>query len=103
MDIDNLGTGLKEISSHSAQCGGICILEGETMHAGLATVQSVKCIKFESKFRIESSKCVKTADGHQRWVVNVAVVLGQMATGGGATSLTCAMAPMNVPGMPKRL
>ena len=46
---------------------------------------------------------MKTADGHQRWVVNVAAVLGQMATGVGATSLTCAMTPMNVPGMPKRL
>ena len=103
MDIDNLGMGLKEVSSHSAQCGGICILEGETMHAGLASVLSVKCVKCESKFRIESLKRVKTADGHQRWVVNVAAVLGQMATGGGATSLTCAMAPRNVPGMPKRL
>ncbi len=81
------------------QCGGMCVLEGETMHAGLATVLSVKCIKCESKFRIESSKRVKTADGHQRWVVNDAA--GQMSTGGGAASLTCTMAPMNVPGMPK--
>ena len=73
------------------------------MHAGLATVLSVKCIKCESKFHIEFLKHVKTADGHQRWVVNVAAVLGQMPTGGGATSLTCTLAPMNVPGMPKRL
>ena len=50
MVIDNLGMGLKEISSHSAQCGGICILEGETMHAGLAPVLSVKCIKCEANF-----------------------------------------------------
>ena len=103
IDLDNLGTGLKEISRHSAQCGGMHVLEGETMHAGLATVLSVKCIKCESKFRIESSKRVKTADRHQRWVVNVAAVPGQMSTGGGATSLTCTMAPINVPGMPKRL
>ena len=69
IDLDNLSTGLNEISRHSAQCGGMCVLEGETMHAGLATVLSVKCIKCESNFRIESSKRVKTADGHQRWVV----------------------------------
>ena len=63
----------------------------------------MKCIKCESKFRIESSKRAKTADVHQRWVVNVAAVPGQMSTGGGTTSFTCTMAPMNVPGMPKRL
>ena len=79
------------------------MLEGETMHAGLATVLLVKCIKCESKFCIESAERVKTADGHQRWVFNVAAVLGQMSTGGGATLLTCAMASMNVPGTPKRL
>ena len=73
--------------------GGICILEGKIIHAGIVTVLSVKCIKCESKFRIESSKRIRTADGHQRWVVNVAAV----------SSLTCTMAPMNVPGMPKRL
>ena len=44
IDRDNLGTGLKEISRYSVQCGGMCVLEGETMHAGLATV---KCIKYE--------------------------------------------------------
>ena len=63
----------------------------------------MKYIKCESKFRIESSKRAKTADVHQRWVVNVAAVPGQMSTGGGTTSFTCTMAPMNVPGMPKRL
>ena len=71
------------------------------MHAGLATVLSVKCIKCEkNKFCIESSKRVKTVDGHQRWVINVAAVLGKMSMGGGAASLTCTMAPVNVPGMP---
>ena len=103
MDLDNLGSDLKEISSHSVHCGGMCVLEGEIMQAGLAAVLSVKCIKCESTFCIHSSKRVKTSDGHQRWVVNVAAVLGQMSTGGGATSLTCTLAPMNVPGMAKRL
>lgn len=46
---------------------------------------------------------MKAADGHQQWVVNVAAVLGQMAAGGGATSLTCSMAHMNVPAIPKKL
>ena len=45
IDLDNLGSGLKEISSHSSQCGGICVFEGESMHAGLATVLSIKCNK----------------------------------------------------------
>jgi hypothetical protein len=73
------------------------------MQSGLASVLSVKCAKCGNKFCIESSKRVKAADGHQQWVVNVAAVLGQMATGGGAISLTCSMAPMNVPGMPKKV
>lgn len=73
------------------------------MQSGLASVLSVKCAKCGNKFCIESSKRVKAADGHQQWVVNVAAVLGQMATGGGAISLTCSMAPMNVPAIPKKL
>ena len=102
MDLKNLGSGLAEVSSHIGQCGGMCVLDGE-MHAGLASILSVKCLKCGTKFQINSSKRVKTADGHQRWVVDVAAVLGQMATGGGASSLTCSVTPMNVPGMPKRL
>ena len=49
------------------------------------------------------AKRVKTSDGHKRWMVNVAAVLDQMSTGGGATLLKCAVTPMNVPGMSKRL
>ena len=78
LDLENLGSGLAEISTHSGQCGGMCVLDGETRQAGLASVLTVKCIKCGSKFRIESSKRVKAADGHQRWVVNVAAVFGQM-------------------------
>ena len=48
---DNLGTGLEV--KFKPQCGGMCVLEGETMHAGLGTVLSVKCIKCESTFCIE--------------------------------------------------
>ena len=103
MDLENLGSGLAEISSHSGQCGGMCVLDGEVMRAGLASILSVQCLKCGTKFQINSSKYMKTADGGQRWVVNVAAVLGQMATGGGATSLTCSVTPMNVSGMPKKL
>ena len=81
----------------------MCVLDRETRQAGLASVLTVKYIKCGSKFRIESSKRVKAADGRQRWVMNVAAVLGQMATGGGATSLTCSVTPMNVRRMPKKL
>ena len=73
----------------------MCVLEGETMHAGLAAVLSVKSIKCDSTFRIRSSKHVKTPDGHQRWVVSAAAVLGQASTVGGATSLMCTLAPTN--------
>ena len=52
---------------------------------------------------IHSSKRLKTSDGHQKWVVNVAAVLGQVSTSGGATSLTCTLAPMHVPRMAKSL
>ena len=77
MDMDSLASGLREVSSHSAQCGGMCVIDGETMHAGLAAVLSVKCIKCGSAFRIASSKQVKTSDGHKRWMVNVAAVLAR--------------------------
>ena len=65
MDMDSLASELREVSSHSAQCGGMCVIDGETMHAGLAAVLSVKCIKCGSAFRIAFSKRVKTSDGHR--------------------------------------
>ena len=33
MDKDSLASGLREASSHSAHCGGMCVVDRETMHA----------------------------------------------------------------------
>ena len=54
MVMDCLASRLGEVSSHSAQCSGMCVIDGETMHAGLAAVLSVECIKCGSAFRIAS-------------------------------------------------
>ena len=45
MDKGSLASGLREASSHSAHCGGIRVVDRETMHARLAAVLSVKCSK----------------------------------------------------------
>ena len=45
LDLENLGSGLAEITTHSGQCGGMCVLDGETRQAGLASALTVKCVK----------------------------------------------------------
>ena len=57
------------------------MLTGEVMATGSAALLSVKGIECESKIHLESSKHIKTADGHQKLVVNVEAVPKQMSTG----------------------
>ena len=87
IDLDNLGTGWMKFQ------------------ATACNVVACVCWKVKQCTMVWQQCCknVKTADGHQRWVVNLTAVLGQMSLGASATSFTCIMAPMNVPGMPKRL
>ena len=98
----NLSATIAEVSTHSATCGGRCVVEGEVTHSGLAAVVTIKCTKCAQIFRLQSSKQVSTSEG-KRWLVNIAAVLGQMSTGGGVTALNSFLALMGVPGMPKSM
>ena len=60
------------------------------------------CTKCKMRFPIQSSKRVTTSDGKKRWAVNIAAVLGQVATGGGLSQLNTTLAFLGVPGMQKR-
>ncbi len=87
MNLDQLSAHLQLISTHAASCGGSCTLEGETYRAGLASIIQAKCGKCQSTFSIPSSPCVVTNKKKKFWMVNLGAVLGQMATGGGASHL----------------
>ena len=100
VDMGNLASSVKEVTRHSAECGGQCIVDGEVMHAGLAAVLKISCDRCGEEFRLQTSEKVSTADG-KRWKVNVAAVLGQIATGGGTSALNTTLSIMGVPSMPK--
>ena len=38
VDLGKLASSVKEVTRHSAECGGQCTVDGEVMHAGLAAV-----------------------------------------------------------------
>ena len=100
VNVSELAKGIHTLTSHSASCGGACVLEGETMHSELAVIFSATCTKCTACFSISSSHQVKTSKG-KRWAVNLGAVLGHMSTGGGQQRLNTTLAYMNVPGMPK--
>ena len=77
-------------------------MDGELQHAGLAVVIRLACEKCAKQFRLHSSKQVDTADG-KRWLVNIAAVLGQLATGGGTSALSRMLSCMGIPDMPKSM
>ena len=101
VDLENLAEGVCTISTHSANCGGPCILEDTKCRAGLAVILIVRCTKCQKKFEIHTSSKVQNQKG--MWQVNIAAVLGQVITGGGCAQLNNSLAPMNIPGMSKRL
>lgn len=45
MNMNELSKGIEILTTHSAKCGGVCTLEGETMHSGLAVVLAASCSK----------------------------------------------------------
>ena len=90
MDMGNILAAIAEVSAHSAVCGGTCVIDGDVMHSGLAVVVKIRCTKCAQMFRL-------------RWLVNVAAVLGQMSTGGGATALNSILTLMDIPRMPKSM
>ena len=102
VNVSELAKGIHTLTSHSASCGGACVLEGETMHSVLAVIFSATCTKCTACFSISSSHQVKTSKG-KRWAVNLGAVLGHMSTGGGQQRLNTTLAYMNVPGMLKKM
>ena len=97
-----LQTSIKKLTTHSAQCGGTCKIEGERMHSGLAVILQAVCTKCSKIFSICSSPRVDTSNG-KKWTVNLGAVLAQMSTRGGLTRLNTTLAHLDVPGMQKRM
>ena len=102
VNMDQLRDSISMLTAHSAQCGGKCTLEGETMHSGLAVIMQASCVKCGHVFSIRTSPRTETSNGKQ-WTVNLGAVLGEMSTGGGLTRLNSTLALMEVPGMNKRM
>ena len=100
MNLDKLSSHLQHITEHSASCGGSCVIEGETYRAGLACVIQAKCSKCQLTFSIPSSPHF-VRNKRKVWTVNLGAVLGQMATGGGASNLQQVMASVGVASMSK--
>ena len=66
MNVAELQKSIEVFTSHSAQCGGTCTLEGESMHSGLAVVFRAVCRKCSKVFSICSSPRVVTQKG-KKW------------------------------------
>ena len=63
VDMGNLASSVKEVTRHSAECGGQCIVDGEVMHAGLAAVLKISCDRCGKSFVYKHLRKVSTADG----------------------------------------
>lgn len=83
MNMEQLCESVGTLTSHSAQCGGKCLIEGESMHSGLAVILQASCSKCHKIFSIWTSPRVQTAEG-KKWSVNIGAVLGEMSTSGGS-------------------
>ena len=53
VNMDQLRDSISMLTAHSAQCGGKCTLEGETMHSGLAVILQASCVKCGQVFSVE--------------------------------------------------
>ena len=103
INLGELSKLIEQLTTHSAECGGSCVLDGETSHIGLAVVLQARCSKCQQIFRIHSSTYTSTSTRNKQWHVNLGAVLGQMATGGGNTRLNQVLTTMGVPGMRKQM
>ena len=103
INMDKLSKGIEVLTSHSAKCGGVYTLEGETMHARLAVILAASCSKCQQQFRINSSARVITPTGSKKWSVNLASVMSQTSTGNGKSRLNNVLTTMGVPGMGKHV
>ena len=106
-NLQNLYNAIKTISEHSVKCGAVVELVGEVQRNGLASRLLATCPKCNEE--ILFSSCNKVAlhnhDGKERptWAYNAAAVMGQMATGGGHSSLEEVLATLGIPSLTKRM
>jgi hypothetical protein len=63
MNMEQLCESVGTLTSHSAQCGGKCLIEGESMHSGLAVILQASCSKCHKIFSFWTSPCVQTVEG----------------------------------------
>ena len=101
VNMENIRKGIDMLSNHSAACGGECIMQGETMHSGLAVILSAKCAKSEQIITIDTSNRLTLKNNTKKWSINVAAVLSQMSTGGGLARLNNTLTTLDIPGMRK--
>ena len=78
------------------------MIKGETFRARLACIIEGKCLKCNAAFTIPSSSQITTSTGKKFWKVNLGAVLGQMATGGGASWLQQVMGSVGVASLSKQ-
>ena len=103
VNIEQLGKYVNELSSHVARCkenNGVIAFLGEKRD-GLASILSTEC-GCGHKINLETSRKIKGPSGYHRWEINLAAVWGQMATGGGHSTLQETMAYCGVPVMAKK-
>ena len=84
-----------------SKCGGTINLIGERRQ-GLASILYSECTKCGHKIQLESSEKVMGPKGYTRWECNLAAVWGQMASGGGHSSLQESMSVLGIPTMGKK-
>ena len=90
-NLHNLSNAIKTISEYSISCGAVVELIGKVQRNGLASRILAHCAKCNEEFLFSSCNKVilHNQNGKERhtWVYNAAAVMGQMATGGGHSSL----------------
>ncbi len=84
-----------------SKCGGTINLVGEKRQ-GLASILYSECLKCGHRIQLETSEKVMGPKGYTRWECNLAAVWGQMASGGGHSSLQETMSVLGVPTMGKK-
>ena len=106
-NLHNLSNAIKTISEYSATCGAVVELIIEVQRNGLASRMLTRCSKCNKEFLFSSCNKVilHNQDGKERltWAYNAAAVMGQMATGGGHSSLEEVLATLGVPSITKRM
>ena len=74
---------------------------GETRH-GLASILYTECTKCGHKLQLETSEKVSGPRNSYQWENNLAVVWGQMVSGGGHANLQETMSVLGIPVMTKK-